>query len=726
MDFSLEVVTTTANVQTGPLVAATWQPGNRKSSPLLCGFLYLNGTFRLWNAVTNEHWTFCVKLSNRSHAHWRKMRILTPATSSDQLVTVVFLGEDPHKVFTAVINLDRLVGSDESPPGHNAAHNSGIQTLATPSHKSYITCLDSNNLGANEFLTACADGTVCVWSVRGTTFGKSQVIRHDLQLRRRFSAATRDGPGSPLSKVEAVAACGSTIVAFTSGLRMCVFHDPDARYGLQKIESSGSIHESASRNGYGWDDSSQDETASSARTELRAMSSGNTSSPRVVDLASLLPARKKSQGLAVRDAAAFRDHSLCSSDHGENDCTSADGDVSDGEDKGGVCVVLGTDDGICMTVPLRSPASYRMLSFPGQALECIDVVGAARDNKQHPSPLAVVACPTGGWLRLCRLGSEAIEVVGFVEMDKVKHCEFRPMVVDSLHEDQAPATAATTIGKNASLLAASENGGIRVWAPDKLPLCEDDDDNALPQVVPSSPARRLPPATGTPRSADVVDIATTGNNGDGPVRGRGTGHFPRTEYKSRDKMDAMANICEKLDGDSRTESKASSLAVPTVQSQRLVAASLAALDQRVENLPEAAAHVDLDPAVEAAVRRAAANEVVNYAPHRNRYRGLVPLDAPAESAQNRGRPKLSDTCEGDGLTAASRVAQAMADAMADDEDDMADTSGGSENAACDALALQFLKDYDDDCEMAQIEAEGAMAMMFASSTAFPSSAATPL
>eukprot|EP00750_Incisomonas_marina_P017334 INCI20243.2.p1 GENE.INCI20243.2~~INCI20243.2.p1 ORF type:complete len:546 (-),score=98.40 INCI20243.2:553-2190(-) len=541
MEFSLEVATAAANVQTGPLVAATWQPGNRKSSPLLCGFLYLNGTFRLWNAVTNEHWTFCVKLSNRSHAHWRKMRILTPVESSDQLVTVVFLGEDPHKVFTAVINLNRLVGSDESPPGHNAAHSSAIQTLTTPAHKSYITCLDSNNLGPNEFLTACADGTVCVWLVRGTTFGKSQVIRHDLQLRRRFSAATRDGPGSPSSNVEAVAACGSTIVAFTSGLRMCVFHDPDAR-ACHDMESSEQLRGTASRNGWD-DDSSHDESVSSVRTEIRA-ASGVVSSQRVVDLASLLPARKVNQSHCVQDAKAFKAHPKCSSDPGGNNLASVDGDVSDEDD---ICVVLGTDDGVCIVVPLRSPASYHMLSFPGQPLECVDVVGPRSTTRSdtHPSsPLAVVACPIGGWLRLCRLGSEAIEVVGFVEMDKVNHCEFRP-VFDSMHNEKGSGSsspAPTAIIGAASLLAASESGGIRVWAPDKLPICEDDD--TLLEVS-TSPARQLPPTKGAPFFADA---GSSPDNADGPVRGRGDGHFPRTEFKSRDKMDAMANICEKKRG----------------------------------------------------------------------------------------------------------------------------------------------------------------------------------
>lgn len=91
-----------------------------------------------------------------------------------------------------------------------------------------------------------------------------------------------------------------------------------------------------------------------------------------------------------------------------------------------------------------------------------------------------------------------------------------------------------------------------------------------------------------------------------------------------------------------------------------------------------------------------------------RYRGLVPLDAPASERVKYQRSPASVTDVS--ADAAARAAKAMADAMADDEDYMADGAGGDEHAACDALALEFLRADAADAEISRFEAEGEMAM----------------
>jgi len=288
-----------------------------------------------------------------------------------------------------------------------------------------------------------------------------------------------------------------------------------------------------------------------------------------------------------------------------------------------------------------------------------------------------------GWMRLLQLGS--LEIVGFVRMDEVVQCEF--------HFNTSDPDAR---GAGATLLAASANGAIRVWASDQLPICRPQSAADATHRTPQKHAAHTTP-TRTRRTPTKSPLKSTVKKPHGSAT--------KTSFGSRDKMNAIMHSSDNVS----TDGPASQFASPQVQSQRLVDASMETISQRLERLPQAASRIPLDQKTALAVGREAANDAVNYTSKNRRYRGLVPLDAPRGERQRPASPAGTPAGNDVPADAAARAAEAMAAAMADDEADIAG-DGGDENAACDALALQFLQDQENDLDIARYEAEGAMAM----------------
>ena len=256
MLFTVRQVAADEQVQTGQLVSATWQPtvgtATRLAgheSALLCGFLYQHGVFRLWNAVSNEHWTFHINAppssgnsaattsgSSSTHSslpNWTSARIMAPDEDDcGRFISVAFVGADPRTVYVAVIDLQeqqqQAPSDSRSGGGGGQPSPSSILLLETPLHKGFVTCCETRNLGANEFLTGASDGVVRMWRVTRASTNQSMAHRRTLRLQRKFVAGSSSGCSRARS-VQAIAAHGSTVVVATTGLHVWVFQDPDKR-----------------------------------------------------------------------------------------------------------------------------------------------------------------------------------------------------------------------------------------------------------------------------------------------------------------------------------------------------------------------------------------------------------------------------------------------------------------------------------------------------------------
>ncbi len=486
MTFELRLVASAVEAQTHKrLVSACWQPGEHithstSTAGLVCGFLYKYGTFRLWNAVTNHHWTFKLVSTNSNPTRrtslmaWSQVRLLAPSVrDAGRRVTAVFVSKELMVPFVAVIPLEGGIstsssgGSSSSSSGSSDSDvadgaplgtastgaTSGCLLFAAPTlHTASVTCCEAIYLPSNEFLVATVDGQVLHWAVEEPSSSKIDG-QWSLRLRRRWLT------GSSHHAVTALAFAEGTVVAATASLQLycaclpasdCVF--------------SGSSGTNNSNN------SADHLVATTATTTASAPDSSTTTlSPRppvAVDLCSLLPSRHlgtvqcmvafpasaagAGPSAAVSDAAVIRRRGNSTTTTTTTNCST----------RTGLSVLLGTDAGTVALIPLLEPASYRTLSFPGQAITTVDV--------DPVRGIAVIGSASGGWMRLCRLAT--LEVVGYVPVDHVVRCQFTTTPpAATLSWSDAPTTV---VNVGASLLLAARDGVIRVWAHDQLPVVD--------------------------------------------------------------------------------------------------------------------------------------------------------------------------------------------------------------------------------------------------------------